>query len=1239
MKTVLGMVAALAPLLTFAANLYWVGPESGGKLSVLDNWRKENGDAATTLASNTAVFTNEAPLSIIDDRHYGSENFNSIRVEKGNVYFCKNGGSRSYTYLNNSPTFYVAEGALFSCTNDFAAYHGGSKFTKTGKGVFELHGSLDSPGTFNPTTVSEGTLRLVADSDADQALRSQKVVVKDGATLEVCTKGGKVYSIYDNKGGHAPLQLEEGSTLRLLGGTCKLTGVTGAGDIEAPGEDVSYLVFRDEPNELPEFTGTLTGNFFIGSAVGSTNRFLVKSADYLKDIRGLCAPDGIVFAAGVTNFNIHAIDGAQGGTLKMEDADGVTLSFRTAILNGSGLSFSGAGDLTITNTATLAGSKFASTGVLSVEGPYTLTLGDGTTAGDFDYAAGTPSAIRFSADSTLQFKNYGAADVSIPVVGDGKILFLSTSSAYVTLRNLHKNSTPGRPSFDAAQRAPWELAGGEAGLPNELTGSGGAARSQRITGGRWYQKKHATTSSDPNRTVKTPSHVTVYGSSGWYSIAQTGGEFYSNGGSGLKNLYLRGGKTYFTPSCLLCTSDGTQKDGGRSQMVFDSGSLFLPRPNGSDSITIFTSNDNTNRTVVYVSDRGGRFVVQDEAPGNYTSFYDYVPVEVCTNTVTSGLWDLSFNGKFEFKVPFALNGPVRVSDAEFIVGTKNTDATTGSAVGTGLLKLRNATYRTSFTATGVETAIPGGLEFEGGSLVSLSTDKGEKLAVKSISRTGPGSMLMVYASSTAAFGTTDGTMFTVTDGLENDAETGALKLPIFMGSGDAHRYAEFAKYDIEKGVVPFDNYVTSLSEADATKIVKLFAGDSVPANTVRSVGGLCFAKSSFLDVSVAGGATLKIGNGTDPAAFLMNICGCLTGGGTVDFGGSEGLFYVPTSHQGNPNQISVTLAGSNGVSYFCVNRAHDQKVSVNNANTYTGGTRVWGVDLYANNALAFAEGDVYVGGGWARGGRIILNKEGATFANAFHLAGRGNSHTTETTNKGDLYLNAYRKGALSFAKNATVSGLVELVEETRVTAADEVRGTISGVVSGDRLQVYKTFADADAGVVALTGANTYTGGTEVVGATLELAQGTGAGTGKVMLDNATLQFANATPVTFANAIEGAGKVRLCGAGVDFTGDVSDLTAPTLELTGGAYDFTVTPPFATVTNTLGKAKMTLKAPGAYDLSGLALNGKILLALEKGATLDLKGGTLDVYQFRGDRNDVNGTINNQIPDYPGLLIYVK
>ncbi len=86
---------------------------------------------------------------------------------------------------------------------------------------------------------------------------------------------------------------------------------------------------------------------------------------------------------------------------------------------------------------------------------------------------------------------------------------------------------------------------------------------------------------------------------------------------------------------------------------------------------------------------------------------------------------------------------------------------------------------------------------------------------------------------------------------------------------------------------------------------------------------------------------------------------------------------------------------------------------------------------------------------------------------------------------------------------------------------------------------------SNAGGVTLTAANTYTGPTVIAAGTLYLGNGTTNGTISPLspvTDNAVLIFLEATPITFANAISGAGSLIQDGPGnVTFTAPAAMIT--------------------------------------------------------------------------------------------------
>ncbi|MGN0832521.1 MAG: hypothetical protein ACI4RD_02580 [Kiritimatiellia bacterium] len=1251
LRICLSTALAALGMTAVAKDFYWTGPASGGALKTLANWADADGAEPTEIGEFTGcgiVFTNETPISIVNDSHSETAAWTpkSIRVTRADVTFCpRDGNLRSVTYLwgywTAYPTIEVAAGATFSCTNGFRMAHGSTRFMKTGLGVLELNGNFDDVSSSSQTTVEAGELRFVATSDLSPQVLSTKVIVSAGAKLSMV--GNSVNLHRNDTKQTAALELGAGATLELNGTTCTVTGLTGDGSVVATAGTASYLVTC---SDLASFAGTLAGNLYLATPAGSENVVTIGAdASFLDDILGIAQPDGFAFATDVGSFALKYVDGSKGGTLHLRDTAGAPIALTTAVVNPAKLTIDGPGSLTVTASVQFVSSRYLATGELRVTSG-TLQLGDATAGNDFTIGGGgAPGLIAVESAATLRLRPGESHVLAVPVRCDGALrVYSDNAGRRVTFSDLRNLTADGVISeFGSESVGNWGLSGGQAALPESLIVRQRSAYAELISGGSWAGA-FSLTPFNGMRTLAQPAYVSVSGAYGWNSVEVTGGFFKTSLGLGMKNLYLRGGRADIKSRCWMCVGDRPFADGGRSQLVFDGGLATMSRTSGETYLRLFdTTAANVARTVVYVTDKGGRLWIRDDVDGTgMCDFYCSVPIEVCTNVVESGRFELRHSGVVELQCPMQLNGPVVVADGEFRMTASNVDPETGSLTGAGELTLANATLRPYDTSASLAVAVPGGLAFAGGALVKLSSTKHHALTVGALRRSGPGSALMVYTSDTSLpFGEADGPSFKVTTAPANDPATGAIALPVFVATGSDQRYAGFARYDAELGLVPFTDYADDFGQAAADRYVRLGkSGASIGKGETVEVAGLCFTQTSWAHVNLSDGACLKVGNGTDPAAILLDVGGCLNGdGGTVDFGGSEGLFVIPTSHQGTANQIGVRLSGSNGVSYFCFNNSTDQKVAVNNANDYAGQTHVWGVDLYAQHAAAFSSGEVVVGAGWGRGGRVIFSCEGATFANAFTVGGRGNSHTTDSSSVyGDDFLN-YRRGALSFVRNATVSGAVRLTEETRVTVSPDVTGVISGVVSGDKLEVYRPLPDREPGELRLTAANAYTGGTEVVAANLTLATGDSAGTGEVVLDQSVLTFANASATTFANSLRGTGAVRLSGAGeVTFAGDTTRFSG-SLDLTERRYVFTSVPPFSSVRAAASRVEITLAAPGDYDLSGVTFEGQVTLVLAPGATIDLKGGTLDVWRFRGDRSAVSGTVRTQVPDRTGLLLLVR
>jgi autotransporter-associated beta strand protein len=422
---------------------------------------------------------------------------------------------------------------------------------------------------------------------------------------------------------------------------------------------------------------------------------------------------------------------------------------------------------------------------------------------------------------------------------------------------------------------------------------------------------------------------------------------------------------------------------------------------------------------------------------------------------------------------------------------------------------------------------------------------------------------------------------------------------------------------------------TSLDDADGKKAVVLSSAAELSAGEEKSVAALMI---DDVKLKLNAGSKINVGVGDDPAFVVWNKT--YTGGklpegsGTVDFGAREGVVVIDSRNADYDTlPLPFTLAGSGGVTFISAPEKEYKYLKLTGSNTYTGPTVINSIRVEPCTSSAFGSGEVHVGGGERAGGRVYFGTP-VTLANDFFVSGRGinKSVYSETS------------GAFVFAADVTLTGDVTLEGETRMALVSSARGTLSGSVKGGGfLSLYP-----GSGTLVLSGENTYTGGTEVVSATLAVTRTGSLGSGEVVLDNGTLAFENTTAISLTNTVSGVGTVALKGsAPVTFRCDKSSLTAA-LDLCGTEQTFTEMPPFGTITNSLPKkATIALAANlGTVDWPEVELGGRISLAVGEGTILDLGGRTIEVFRLEIDTASrvVNGTVKEERP-IGGMSIIVK
>ena len=727
--------------------------------------------------------------------------------------------------------------------------------------------------------------------------------------------------------------------------------------------------------------------------------------------------------------------------------------------------------------------------------------------------------LRRSACSVAEFRGLGGTmnfsskyTNEIPVRGTFAVLQYNSNSAKV-IAGLDGVCVTGN-YFKLNGSAQYEFKGREA-IISKVDNITGTANPAKIVGGKFYGPL-VTDAKDTVTTLKKEGFVDFGGYNGVSGVDCMGGELWLGSCVGVRDVFMHGGKlhakTYLNPQNNVSKF-------GQPHIVFDGGEVVL-EARGTAGYEFCTE------TSVYTNEvgaGGGVISICRRADSSNRYCYFYNPFATREGIEEDGGLEFRGNGIWYFSKPLRITGPVRVNDGLAYVHNAQT-ANGALPFGSGDFILDNAAlslHEQHSSSDTVRLADGEGSAFGygGAALVvfrTADTRVAQSVSVGALRRERAGSVLFLreLEAELANFGGEGGSSFKV-DGM---ATTNWYRGPVLAVGSTGWQEYNFVKYDADGGFAPIPHsecLMSTLAGSDENKI--LWGGATLSSGTAR-LGGAIVNKWSWL--SVSSGATLQMGNGVDPAIIVGIAGGFISGGGTIDFGTSEGIIVSAYNHNDDvsPQSVGCVLAGSSSVTFTaCPCYANNSKVAITKANTYSGGTYVTAGWAIPRHAQAFSSGTVNVVGGERHGGTVNFDTA-LTFNNRFVLSGWGYQQGNKSP------------GAFRFAAAANVAGPVELVGQVRVVPTAGVEGTISGAISGGELVVNGNSAGNDTCVLKLTGANVYTGGTWVVKSTLALDGACSVGTGRVILDGATLRFDSDNDVTFTNRVEGLGTIRLAGRG-------------------------------------------------------------------------------------------------------------
>ena len=1183
-RTAIVTASALLAAGAFAVDYIWTGKGDDSAWTNSSNWAE--GAIPQSGAGNHVVFNVSGSLYIDG---ISSSLPCEISVNSGDVVFgdFKSSYSDNGTYDATPLVFNIGENASLVFSNRLERGRRAMNVTKTGKGVLKLRGACGVDSSYPPLglfDVKEGDVEFNTEN-ANWLFYCTNLVVRSGAVFN-CRKNNGIR--HKNSDTYPCLvSVEEGGVLKLLGGGTgmSVSALEGKGEIKfsTTGSTTVKLTPHASLGSCV-FGGCFlpTGKAKVEVVTGSTGVQTIGGLASFSDIYHI-KTDGhnLAFASGLEGeFKLKSLTVRSGTRLKLEDTEGNPI---TANVSGSSsVQTEGSGSIKFSKDYTVVGDAMQHTG--SVILADTVTLGDGSdSANDADLS--TIDSISSSSSSSsygIVFNNAGEVDVSVPNVS--------------------------LPSLTFATKNPVTVSGGTiGGDPSVCSFNAGTS-------------------------LKTPTATKMVDAECVATVRQTGGEVYL-GGTMPGRYELLGGKLSIVSSIAPSSASAIPN------LFLNGGTLAFNKRNVQYGLAPFAATDGSDVRVT-VGENG--VVLTDEEMFNSTGTISLtVPF---ASAAQEGRLDGGVTQKTRLATllskPMSITGPYRLMDGHLGVmedcDLENVPAALGvgdTVIGNATLYFGHMNYKTR-TDKSRTLNLGSKLVASGASLLYYtpnSSDAAQHMTAGSLGRTRGGVLFLADANTSSFNGTAAVSSLNITGTIPSNRSCGISCVPMIVtGAGinsDNYRSSgsslDFVCFTEDGYVKRFDGYASDFSRG-LDSAVCIDSKKVLNASDNLSAGALLVRRC---EVRIPEGARVFIGDGVNPGMLLLETPS-LYGSGTVDFGNGEGVVAINSLGETSYMSIPYAIEGENGISFVATPWSAYHRIYLNGPAKWKGDTVInstW-LDARENTSL----GDKVVVGAGKRCGGVLVFSKPIVFETDVEASGWGIQMGT--------YDSIHSSGAIVFEADAEASGDVKLIDETRVlVSGTETRGKISGVVSGDRLSVYR-----GEGTLVLSGENTYTGGTLVRGSTLALGCAGSAGTGSITLDNGTLAFENGEAVTFMNDISGVGTIALTGtAPVLFRCDMSALSA-SLDLCGTWQTFTEMPPFSKIVNShSGKATFALASNlGTVSWPGYALEGKVSLAIGEGTVLDLGGREIEVFRLEPGAASkiVNGTVK-QIKPMVGMRVIFR
>lgn len=984
--------------------------------------------------------------------------------------FRLDGFSETVGDLSGNGSIYLSGGTLQVGSSSLSRTYSGnifggstSNFIKNGNGTLTFTSSITSGGTF---TINAG--KIAIDGEVGAGFNSNADLVIAGGIFDLNTHNQSLDFV----------DMSAGSILGTATLTANAFDFSNSGDVHVPLSGNARLTKSGGGTLILRANNSYSGNTKIDAGTLS-----LQGSGQLPNTTKVTIGSGAELNLGVNDTTIASVSGS--GALKLVSAD-LTLSgsdsasYSGIISGNGGLTKSGSGSQTLTNTHTFSGDTVVSGG--------SLILGHAT------------NTLPNSSDLTIT----------------GGSVNLETNSDQIAALTVNSGSLTGSGTLTASSHTFTN----SASVSVALAGSGGLTKSGEGVVSLSGRNTYSGTTTINAGTLRLDHATNTLPNNNQVIISGGALDLGSNSDS-IGTLTLHSGAITGTGT-LSPTAIDIQNSGTISASLGGNTSLIK---NGSGTVTLNGTNSYSQQTLIL----GGKITL-----GHATNTLpDSTAVTISAGT------ELDMGGNSDTIGSLNLSGGTllgggQLSAATFTAssGTISSDLTgTGSLIknGTGTVTLSSSsTYSGDTTISagtlrlGVDDALSNSTDVivETNAIFDLNnhTDRVRSLSGAGDITLGSGTLNAGANSDTTFSGTISGTgdfgkrgSGTLTLSGENTYSGGTKIVSGVLSFGGGGSQGSLVGDVINNATLQFNrsNSVSFPGIISGTGgVVKKGAGELSLTTTQTYTGGtvletgtlvLGHATDTLADTGslTVNGGTLKINNATDTIGTLTFSGGNIQGNGTL-----TGSSYA-ISNSGDES-ISAKLAGAVGLT-----KTESGTITLNGTHTFTGATTINGGTLKLGNDDTLSNSsDVTIG---AAGTLAVNNKidrirsiSGAgsiTLGSGSLLAGASNDTTFSGVISGSGDFDKRGSGTLILTNDQTYTGGTKITSGTLQIGDGGPAGSIVGDVINNRNLAFNrsnnlNFAGDISGTgdlikngngaLTLSGSNTYSGDTNVNAGTLRI---------------------------------------------------------------------------------------------------------------------------------------------------------